>query len=485
MEDYSTPSQRSKVTLSNWVRLNNAPLLLLRASAVQLNDFVFVLASDGTTLLYHNKHNMWSMLPKSPYTSTNLTPALTIHNGRILTMSSNGDVSTFDSQSCQWTVDKDLNMSEGSGPRILVSNNNNLYSVVDFKSQVEQVQQWQQVGGYEDCTVFSYNSNSKWEKIYEIGSSPLKSAAVAGGTLFVYAGEEMFKLTLPVKPKVAANTKLEGNTKQLPTTTTGLSCLGTRTPTAGLSLGQASTAGLNFGQAPTAGLSLGQAPTAGLNLGQAPTAGLNFGQAPTAGLSLGQAPTAGLNFGQAPTAGLSLGQAPTAGLNFGQAPTAGLNFGQAPTAGLSLGQAPTAGLNFGQAPTTGLNFGQAPTTGLNFGQAPTTGLSLGTQASTAGLKFGTSYASLIDGLNIGTQEPVYRIENTTIPSQNTPRNQPAPQPLLQSARACASPTYAGSTLHAIKDTLFSFGGRDKDNQPTSDVLRYNPDTNTWERVPAT
>ncbi len=28
MEDYSTPSQRSKVTLSNWVRLNNARDLL-------------------------------------------------------------------------------------------------------------------------------------------------------------------------------------------------------------------------------------------------------------------------------------------------------------------------------------------------------------------------------------------------------------------------------------------------------------------------
>ncbi len=42
------------------------------------------------------------------------------------------------------------------------------------------------------------------------------------------------------------------------------------------------------------------------------------------------------------------------------------------------------------------------------------------------------------------------------------------------------PPQRGSTLHAIYDELFSFGGRDKDNQPTSDVLRYNPDTDTWE-----
>ncbi len=68
----------------------------------------------------------------------------------------------------------------------------------------------------------------------------------------------------------------------------------------------------------------------------------------------------------------------------------------------------------------------------------------------------------------------------TISPQKMPRNQPALQRLRRFVRACASPRYAGSTLHAIKDTLFSFGGRDKDNQPTSDVLRYNPDTDTWE-----
>ncbi len=42
------------------------------------------------------------------------------------------------------------------------------------------------------------------------------------------------------------------------------------------------------------------------------------------------------------------------------------------------------------------------------------------------------------------------------------------------------PSYTDYTLNVVKDTLFSFGGRDRDNQPTSDVLRYNPDTDTWE-----
>ncbi len=329
MEDtYSPTSEKSKVTLTNWVRLNNAPLLLPRASAVQWNDYIFVLASNGRALLYRNKHDMWSMLPKSPYSCFNLAPALTLHKGRILTMSPSGEVSTFDPQSCQWTTFNDLNMSKDVGPRIIASNNNILYSVVDFKTTVETqdgtypirrtvetqdgtypIRRETDSSRHKICNIFSYNPSSKWEKICEIGSSPLKSAAVVEGTLFVHTGEKMFKLTLPRKPKLESNTKL-----QLPTTTD---------------------------------------------------------------------------------------------------------------------------------------------------------FDFSTQAVTGSLS----------GIN-------------TIPPQKVPRNQPVSHraspayagSTLQSATACASPTYAGSTLHAIKDTLFSFGGRDKDNQPTSDVLRYNPDTDTWENA---
>ena len=309
------PVTPSKVTLTNWVRLNNAPLLLPRASAVQWNDYVFVLARDGTALLYHSKHNMWSMLSKSPYTSDNLAPALTLHNGRILTMSESGDVSTFDSQLCRWTVVKDMNMSEGGGPRIIASDNSNLYSVVDLKSPVQQRQHVPSHarktmrlvvrGGlvpqapHSQCAVFSYDPSSKWKKICEIKSIPLKSAVVVGGSLFVHAGEDMFKLTLPTQPKVAANLKLP----------------------------------------------------------------------------------------------------------------------------------------------------QPP--------AP---------------------------IKVVSRGPPTYITGNSLPPSITSRNLPPQQqqPILQSATACASPMCAGSTLHAIKDTLFSFGGRDEDNQPTSYVLRYNPDTDTWE-----
>ena len=42
------------------------------------------------------------------------------------------------------------------------------------------------------------------------------------------------------------------------------------------------------------------------------------------------------------------------------------------------------------------------------------------------------------------------------------------------------PPYTASTLHVVKGNLFAFGGREQDNQPSSDVLRYNPVSNSWE-----
>ena len=37
-----------------------------------------------------------------------------------------------------------------------------------------------------------------------------------------------------------------------------------------------------------------------------------------------------------------------------------------------------------------------------------------------------------------------------------------------------------STICGVNDTLFSFGGRDLDDQPSSDINRYNPGTKKWE-----
>ena len=42
------------------------------------------------------------------------------------------------------------------------------------------------------------------------------------------------------------------------------------------------------------------------------------------------------------------------------------------------------------------------------------------------------------------------------------------------------PSLAKFTICGANDTIFSFGGRDQDDQPNSDVSRYNPATNEWE-----
>ena len=97
------------MTLTNWVRLNNAPLLLPRASAVQWNDYVFVLASDGTALLYHAKLKLWSMLPKCPYHLKENVP-LVNYEGKILAVSNRSQICAFDAPTSSW--------KEESGPTV-------------------------------------------------------------------------------------------------------------------------------------------------------------------------------------------------------------------------------------------------------------------------------------------------------------------------------------------------------------------------------
>ncbi len=90
-----------EVTLTNWERLNNAPILLPKASAVQWNDYLFVLAKDGTALLYHTKLKIWSMLPEIPNLSENIQ--LVNYQGQILTVNKYSEMFAFDTSSSQWT----------------------------------------------------------------------------------------------------------------------------------------------------------------------------------------------------------------------------------------------------------------------------------------------------------------------------------------------------------------------------------------------
>ena len=43
-----------------------------------------------------------------------------------------------------------------------------------------------------------------------------------------------------------------------------------------------------------------------------------------------------------------------------------------------------------------------------------------------------------------------------------------------------SPSLHMSTICTVNDTIFSFGGKDEDDQPNSDVYRYNTTTKEWE-----
>ncbi len=122
----------TKVTLTNWARLNNAPLLLPRASAVQWNDYVVVLASDGTALLYQAKLKLWSMLPKC-HNSMNDNVPLVNYRGKILAASKQSVIEAFDVSSSTWKK-----MSELRDTTIvhMAVNCDTLYAYVEKKTRV-------------------------------------------------------------------------------------------------------------------------------------------------------------------------------------------------------------------------------------------------------------------------------------------------------------------------------------------------------------
>ena len=287
--------ERSKVTLTNWVRLTNAPLLLPRPSAVQWNEYLFLLANNGTTLLYHTKHGIWSTLSRCEAALREGPPPLVPHEGQILTVTTDNSTAHFDFNLGEWKTNYDYLKSQSTKQhkvRLITSTSSNRY-------EDNQHRGW--IGSFKGClvaivdpsehtaktsyyNVLQRQSKSDWKTICRLSETPLESAAMVGGDLYVLAGGKMFKITIPENEESASQ-----------------QC----TPV------------------------------------------------------------------------------------------------------------------------------QQPATHRNVPVA-------------------SNYT------------PYYR--ETTFP-------QPA---------SVTKPLFEGSTLHVVKDTLFAFGGRDKDNQPTSDVLRYNPDTDSWE-----
>ena len=198
---HTTPVVRletTKVTLTNWIRLNNAPLLLPRASAVQWNDYIFVLASDGTALLYHATNAMWSVLiscnetlpPEGP-------PPLALYKGEVITVSINGTVLCYSKRASQWKECPELKMDlkySYTYSIAMMSDRNNLYVIMYYGSRSKPANGYQTA-----CHVFSYSSGHSWEKISDMEaprSITFKSAALAGSSLYIQSGEKMHKLAI-------------------------------------------------------------------------------------------------------------------------------------------------------------------------------------------------------------------------------------------------------------------------------------------------
>ncbi len=148
MASDTVTTKQSKVTLTNWERLNNAPFPLAGASAVQWNGYIFVLARDGTTLLYHTKLKLWSMLPSYPSSLSDNLP-LVNHKGKVLTVTSGTEIVAFDVVSISWRVM--AGPPEYSSISYIGVNNDTLYASA-------------RISHHYGCNLFVLFSNGEWEK---------------------------------------------------------------------------------------------------------------------------------------------------------------------------------------------------------------------------------------------------------------------------------------------------------------------------------
>ena len=158
------------MTLTNWVRLNNAPLLLPRASAVQCNDYVFVLASDGAALLYHAKHGMWSMLPKCPIEQLEGAPPLTVHKGEVITLSDKKQAG-FHFHLGEWKAQSNSFNFLPHNTSYSYNKTTNKIVIASLEGSLYAIVQWREErSGYqtiESCDVLK--KRGKWETVCRLG----------------------------------------------------------------------------------------------------------------------------------------------------------------------------------------------------------------------------------------------------------------------------------------------------------------------------
>ena len=246
------------MTLTNWVRLNNAPLLLPRASAVQWNDYIFVLASNGTALLFHAKHGMWSMLPKCPIEELDSAPPLTVHKGEVITLSDKKQAS-FDVHLGEWKTEsnsfnflKDVCIGGHKKTKkiVIASSEGTLYAVVEWTEErtIRCIYSLNtnDMEMADHCDILQ--SQGRWKTVCRIRKNQFKysipiripqfptaavahlesaaiahleSAAIVGTNLYAHTDEQLWKVALVTEKKVgkkseykAAATKVKKEIKE-------------------------------------------------------------------------------------------------------------------------------------------------------------------------------------------------------------------------------------------------------------------------------
>ena len=112
-----------KVTLTNWNRKSNAPIDLSKCFAVQWRrEFIAVCDSDGNTLLYNVKWNMWSQLPKLPgSTRPCMGCPLTCYDDKLLILVQEGKMCELLAEKNVWRVNQTLTSADGFGGNLDVA----------------------------------------------------------------------------------------------------------------------------------------------------------------------------------------------------------------------------------------------------------------------------------------------------------------------------------------------------------------------------
>ncbi len=156
-----------------------------------------MLASDGTALLYHAKHGIWSILISCKEALPEGPPPLVLHKGEVLTASIKGTVLRYCQISSQWKECPELKVG-GAGlftnSIAMMSDRSKMYAIV-YSGPHEKTSKTTS-----NCRVFRYSSYHRWELIGDTGESsciaPLESAALAGSALYIKFGGKMYKLPI-------------------------------------------------------------------------------------------------------------------------------------------------------------------------------------------------------------------------------------------------------------------------------------------------